>query len=243
MALSVVGTSSASQLTGGDTTMTLALPGGVAEDDLILVLASAMSANQPVAIDTGYTHLSGSPGSTSFFAFGSCKWKKAGASEADPVMTLTTDSGLNAMSAVCIVLRGQDLTTPIIDSVLDQDDSFDTTYDPTSLAAGGLTCYSLLMLLNENDGLPITWPTGWVEQDTEDGNHSFGSTVSIALNSAPGTGTVDPATVTITGTRQKLGWHVLVAAASGGGGPAPSDIPMTLAHNIRVARRIRVVSY
>lgn len=209
MALSIVGSFNTGGF--GVTSLTPALPGGVAVDDLILVAASTSNA---ATLDVDYTALTGSPvaQSNNFSAAGR---KLAVSSEPDPTMS---QSSSDRMAAGGIVISGVNTTTPIAAQDSAVESGFVTSITAPTVAAGGATVYSVLILTTENTSGTITWPAGWTQQFLENVS-GFGPTLAVAVNTSPGTGSVAPGSISFANARQSSVWHVL-AQEAGGGGPS-----------------------
>lgn len=210
MALSIVGTPVGTDTNGvSNANLTPALPGTIATDDLILLATCTQSA-PTTAFGTGYTQFTGSPAGQSNVG-SNAGWKLAGVSEANPTVSL---GAAGQWCAGTIVIRGADTTTPIVAADLFSSSAFSTKTFPPALDTGGTTCISVLILANENTSGTITWPTGWTQRYTQT-NGGFGPVFTIATNSSPGLGSVNPGVITMTNARQAIVWHVLVGVAAG----------------------------
>lgn len=204
MALSIVDVYSDGNF--GVTSLTPTLPGATAADDFVIAAASGNSAQ---TIDADFSSFTGSPVAQSN-NFGMAGWDWAITS--DPVMS---QSASNNMVAGGIVIRGVDLTTPIAAQDYAVESGFVSSITAPTVAAGGATVYSVLVLTTENNSGTVTWPGGWTEQ-LFNNLSSFGPTLAIAVNTSPGTGSVAPGSISFANSRQSSVWHVLVKESGGG---------------------------
>ena len=140
MAISYVNGSSAVLVTIASTTLTLTLPSGIQQDDLILIYAANGEDSPQPSVTTapsGYTQR----GSGVFLDYGSggitgtLWWKIAGASESSPTITWNTGASTGGgLWAVIVVYRGVDTTDPFdLASVSEGTNSAASTFTPPSV--------------------------------------------------------------------------------------------------------------
>lgn len=168
--------------------------------------------NQDVARTTGtpsgFTHVTGSPNEDSFgpgllrqYLFE----KTAAGSDSAPTLSF---GGSCTGNWITVVIQGDDPTILASDAYMDED--FGTTFDGgASLDTTGLTTYSFLLAGHEGGGTTFTPPAGWAE-DLDSGSPSFTYAVTMATDTTPGTGTVDPGNFTLASGKLAGGWHLLV---------------------------------
>lgn len=178
-----------------------------AAGDRLLIFVN-QDASQTTTTPTGYTHVTGSPNEDSFgpgllrqYLFE----ETAAGSDSAPTLSF---SGSCTGNWITVVVQGDDPTILASDVQIDED--FGTTWDAgQSLDTTGLTTYSFI--LGGHEGAAKTWtpPTGWAE-DIDGSSPSFTYAVTMATDTTPGTGTVDPGNWTMSGGALAGGWHLLV---------------------------------
>lgn len=228
MAIALESSATTSHLTG-TSSLSITLPSGVAEDDLVLIFA-VHEADGTLTTPSGYTLL-GTDLAQTGLGGNVCRiyvwYKIAGGSESNP----TTTSNTNGENKKFIAhrLSGCDTSTPIPDSDIDSTNSGSGSppsynIDDISLSSDSSVFFRVAATSNTQGGSidddDADMPSGYTKRSSLTGNNA--AILSIQKDSvsagAQGTATIKTTTSGI-GTPQAMAFaSVGLQASSGGGG-------------------------
>lgn len=196
MAITIVGTAEASAINDNDVTITL--PGGMMENDLVVVFGgfSAVADSDPPGPTTaGYTSISDT--TTTFKGNASYKFMSGSpdATVACQGGSFSTFAGHMGSSYVATVYRGVDVTTPL-DTAATTALNNSTNPNPSSITT---TTDNALVIACAGSGVndtSITAPTGYSNQVDINADDLIDSTVGMAGKIITSHGAEDPASWT-----------------------------------------------
>lgn len=218
MAISFVGSAEGQAIDGANFTITM--PGGVQQNDFVLVLGSAsyVQATGNFGVSTaGYTSIYDANWGTG--NQGEIAWKIMGASPdsdiaIDAAAGVTTDSA----SAVVLVFRGVDTTTPI-DVATTSATGSSTTPDSPSITTdvGGVVCSGFM---GDVTDATVTAPTGYNNQVDITSNDGEDTVTGLAWIAVGASTTENPPSWTGMTSADWNAFSIAIRAAAVGGGGA-----------------------
>ncbi|MEO0215666.1 MAG: hypothetical protein ABIL14_01445 [candidate division WOR-3 bacterium] len=230
MAISFVGSASGFASDGGDVTITL--PAGIQENDLVIVgysIGDGDNVDFDMALLTsGYTKVadlfSDDTNDTNLGVF----WKVMGATP-DTSVVCDGQGGLNAsVAGVCMVFRGVDTTTPM--DVTPTTSTGINTFNPNPPAISWVTSGSWTVIVGANGHSrgstgTYTFPTGYTTNALSRGaDDNYDTTIGIGYNPNPAL-PEDPGVMIHSGTDNGMfSWCAVTLALRPASGSAPVEL-------------------
>jgi hypothetical protein len=204
MAISLVGTVTGGAANGADVTLTL--PGGIAENDLVCVFGGSYQGFASAGVSTsGYTENTDYLGATMELSF---SYKKMGASPDASVTGIGSGNSNLASAYVAMVFRGVDTSTPIDATTVTTEGSGSS---PNSASITTVTNGAAVIsaVISDNQDTSVTAPTGY--GNTANGNASdlLSTTVAAAWKAVSSAGAENPEPWTTWSNRE---WSALTVA-------------------------------
>jgi hypothetical protein len=210
MAISLVGTVTGGAANGADVTLTL--PGGIAENDLVCVFGGSYQGFAAGVSTSGYTENTDYIGTTMELSF---SYKKMGASPDASVTGIGTGNSSLASAYVAMVFRGVDTSTPIDATTVTTEGSGSS---PNSASITTVTDGAAVIsaVISDNQDTSVTAPTGY--GDTANGNASdlLSTTVAAAWKAVSPAGAENPEPWTAWSNREWSGLTVALRPAASG---------------------------
>ena len=214
MAITFVGSGDAATINGGDPTITLP---SMLQDDLVVVVAGDSQQLATVGFTTaGYTtFISGLQHSGS----GPILWagyKFMGASPDASVQVSNNSGSTHSCSAVALVFRGVDLTTPL-DATTTTTDGTSTNPDSPSITTvnGGVV---MSAFTSEVLDASVTMPSGYSDQIDESADDNNDIVTGAAWKAVGAATAEDPASWTNVSSGAWIAISIALREAAGGGG-------------------------
>jgi len=184
--IALVGSSQGGFNAGGGS---VTLPGGMLEDDLVVVAISAKSAIDSSLITTaGYTSrydkAGGDPGAILSYKF----------MGAVPDTTVSIGSAGNTKGAVVQVFRGVDTTTPFDFATVEATGTSGSPDSPVSTTVTANALFLSIGFLNRDNVTSVTAPTGYTDLvfQNDPNAANFSSTVMLSSKTIVSAGSEDP---------------------------------------------------
>lgn len=203
MAITLVGTAEGQATNGA--AISLTLPGGIAQNDLVVVYESHDGAALSGMSTAGYTtNLTDTAGSINQAVY----WKFMGASP-DATAALNTGTNSRGHGAIAFVLRGVDTSTPI-DATTTTASATSTNPDPASITTVTNGAWVLACAASLVADTSVTAPSGYSNQTDIDSNALTADvTIGVASKEITTAGAENPASWT---TWSSAAWKTATVA-------------------------------
>lgn len=186
MAISLVGTAEVAHIDTSATVMTLTLPGGLQQDDVVYVFAShtdAVLAGVSITSPVGWSTIISGGTNDGYAVFR----KVMGASPDSSVDFNSDSSSTRGSAAIAIALRGVDTTTPEDAAATEA-----ASLDPASITTVTNGAWVLSFMRSEVTDAAITAPTSYVNQVDTTANDNTDVTVGGATREIAVAGAENP---------------------------------------------------